>query len=580
MLRKRSLRFQMAIVLLMMIVIITIFGRVQYAYFEKQYAAKLLEINEDVTTQLANAIATQYHSLLAAQASFSVNATVNRFLSTDSEYEKLTLIPMYESLRQDYKKMNPCLLNIVLQKKDGTVFSDPTGNNAVNITHIISAFTQVEKGTSTALMISECKAYIAISQAVYQLGEIRKQVGNCMFVIAADELMGQLSQRDSDIRELFVVDQEQLVIAHNDSTGLGEALPTRYTRYMETGRNSSQQDGEYIIVSRHIPDTGWTILCTTPKDAVFSELNSIKYMSYLLLALMLLMISVVYLFQEQLLSRAFRRFITHINAIADGSHVQPLNLQYSVEFHQLAEAFNRMMRKLEDLNANNLAYHEKILMQNIENKQSQLLALQSQINPHFLYNTLECINSAGAVCGSREVEEMSTALAFIFRYAIKGENIVTLQAELDMLQYYLSIQQIRFPNVFTIHYEIPQTLKSKRLLKFMLQPMVENSILHGFRECTPPCVIRIAAKEEEGKLVLVIADNGTGIELEKLAALQERLDNPEQATDSIGLMNIQRRLRLYYGEAFGLVVQSIFGKGTVITAMLPLDNDKKEDVHV
>ena len=240
-----------------------------------------------------------------------------------------------------------------------------------------------------------------------------------------------------------------------------------------------------------------------------------------------------------------------------------------MEFHQVSQAFNHMMQKLEELNLHNLESHEKILLLNIENKQSQLMALQSQINPHFLYNTLECINSAGAVCGSREVEEMSTALASIFRYACKGESIVTLQDELQTLHHYLNIQQIRFPNRFCIQYNIPEKLKTRRMLKFLLQPLVENSILHGFRECPPPWVIQVEAFEISNKLVVTVSDNGRGIKQDELQILNDRLASSDASGGSIGLMNIQRRIRLYYGEAFGLKIQSTVNQGTKIIAVLP-----------
>lgn len=561
----------MVMVLLMMILIMGIFGWIMYAYFESMYSSKLLKINSDVTCQLADNITTQIDSLREAQESFSVNTTVNRFLSTDSEYEKLTLMPLYESLQQAYKKMCPGLHSIVLKKKDGSIFSDPSGISEINISNTAPAFAKLETGAQTVLIINDSKAFVAMKQDVYQSGSIRKKVGSCMFVILADSLMSSLKSQDAASRELFVLNCEGRVVAHNGNADVGAELAQPYAAYLEGQDGIRQQltDSENIVAMESILPLGWTVMCLTPKSTVLGELSVIKHTFYLLLVCMLLVVSIVYLMQELSINRAFRRFIAHINAIASGQQVQPLKLRDSAEFHQMAEAFNRMMRKLETLNAHNLEYHEKLLLQDIENKQSQLLALQSQINPHFLYNTLECINSAGAMCGSREVEEISTALAFIFRYAIKGENIVRLQDELNTLQYYLNIQQIRFFDRFCVHYDIPDELREHKMLKFLLQPIVENSIQHGFQACTPPCVIRIAVSECNGKLRVVIADNGTGIKPDRLEALQTSLDNYELSTDSIGLMNIQRRIRLYYGEAFGLHVESEYGKGTTITVLLP-----------
>lgn len=568
---KKSLRFQMVVVLIMLILIMLIFGHVMYAYFERQYSAKLLQINSDVAYHLADSIATQHTALRDALESFSVNTTVTRFLSTDSEYEKLTLMPLYESLQLAYKKMHFGLYSIVLKKKDGSIFSDPSGISEINISNTTPAFEQLESGDKTVLIINGSKAYIAIKEDVYQSGGIRTKVGSCMFVLAADSLMGNLKSQDSTSREVFVINDNQCVIAGNSDVAPGSDLPTSYSAYLVPGTENRQQiqDKEYIAVSQAIPDVEWTVLCITPKTMVFSELSIIQYTFYVLVGLMTVLVSLVYLAQELSISRAFRRLIAHINAIADGNQVQPVKLHDSMEFHQVSQAFNHMMQKLEELNRHNLESHEKILLLNIENKQSQLMALQSQINPHFLYNTLECINSAGAVCGSREVEEMSTALASIFRYACKGESIVTLQDELQTLHHYLNIQQIRFPNRFCIQYNIPEKLKTRRMLKFLLQPLVENSILHGFRECPPPWVIQVEAFEISNKLVVTVSDNGRGIKQDELQILNDRLASSDASGSSIGLMNIQRRIRLYYGEAFGLKIQSTVNQGTKIIAVLP-----------
>lgn len=568
---KKSLRFQMVVVLIMLILIMLIFGHVMYAYFERQYSAKLLQINSDVAYHLADSIATQHTALRDALESFSVNTTVTRFLSTDSEYEKLTLMPLYESLQLAYKKMHFGLYSIVLKKKDGSIFSDPSGISEINISNTTPAFEQLESGDKTVLIINGSKAYIAIKEDVYQSGGIRTKVGSCMFVLAADSLMGNLKSQDSTSREVFVINDNQCVIAGNSDVAPGSDLPTSYSAYLVPGTENRQQiqDKEYIAVSQAIPDVEWTVLCITPKTMVFSELSIIQYTFYVLVGLMTVLVSLVYLAQELSISRAFRRLIAHINAIADGNQVQPVKLHDSMEFHQVSQAFNHMMQKLEELNLHNLESHEKILLLNIENKQSQLMALQSQINPHFLYNTLECINSAGAVCGSREVEEMSTALASIFRYACKGESIVTLQDELQTLHHYLNIQQIRFPNRFCIQYNIPEKLKTRRMLKFLLQPLVENSILHGFRECPPPWVIQVEAFEISNKLVVTVSDNGRGIKQDELQILNDRLASSDASGGSIGLMNIQRRIRLYYGEAFGLKIQSTVNQGTKIIAVLP-----------
>ena len=569
--KRRSLRTQMLAVLLVMITIMAVFGHVLVSCYERQYTSKLLEMNADVTKRLADQIATQLESLGNALESFSVNATVNRFLATDSELEKLNLMPMYESMLQAYKTMNPGLYSIVLKWKDGSVFSDPD-SKYVLISDTRPAFEQLEAGAVSALIVSRGSAYIALKRDVYESGKLRSRVGSCMFVILSEAFTGKLQTSDNSCREIFVLNQEGRVIACNSDGLLGEMLPGAYQAYLDPDSDALRQvqDSKYIAVSQSISSAEWTVLCVEAKETVFSELTSIKLTTYLLLFSMLLVVSVVYMIQEIGLTSALKRFIVHINAISEGRQVGALRLHDTAEFYQLAEAFNHMMMQLSELNEKNLAYHEKILLQDLENKQSQLLALQSQINPHFLYNTLECINSAGAVCGSREVEEMTTALASIFRYAIKGESTVTLREELESLQDYLTIQQIRFPHMFTVHYDIPGELYGLQMLKLLLQPVVENCIAHGFRNSKRPCRIHMKAALVCDKLLITIRDNGSGIPSQTLRRLRDELEHQARQASSIGLINIQRRIRLYYGDAYTVEVSSVEGSGTTVTLVLPI----------
>lgn len=572
--KQRSLRFQMLAVLLVMIICMTVFGHMLVSHYERQYTSKLLEMNADMTRRLADYLSTQFDSLNNALESFSVNEVLNRFLSTDSELEKLNLMPMYESLMQAYKQMNPGLYSIVLKRRDGSVFSDPN-SKYVLISDTRSAFEQLEAGDPVALIVSGGKAYLALKQDVYQFGKLRSCVGSCMFVMKAEAFTGNLQTSDHSCGEILVLNQQGRVIASNTELLLGSALPDAYLAYLDGGTDELRQvqDKEYIAVSQTILPVGWTVLSLEPRETVFRELTSIKYTTYALLFGMLLVVSILYIIQEIGLTDTLQRFISHINAISEGKEVGPLRFHYTAEFFQLAGAFNRMMSQLSELHEKNLEYHEKILLQDLENKQSRLLALQSQINPHFLYNTLECINSAGAVCGSREVEEMTTALASIFRYAIKGDNTVTLRDELASLQDYLTIQQIRFPHRFMVQYDIPLELKGLSMLKLLLQPVVENSILHGFKNRKPPCVIQIKAELDADKLRITIRDNGAGIPGAELKRLRERLEQQGRQTSSIGLMNIQRRIRLYYGNAYTLEVDSAENGGTAVTLLLPMITD-------
>jgi len=210
-------------------------------------------------------------------------------------------------------------------------------------------------------------------------------------------------------------------------------------------------------------------------------------------------------------------------------------------------------------------------------KQTDLAILANQINPHFLYNTLECICSMALINGDRSVADITLALSQYFRYSISGrEGIVTLKEELDNLKNYISIQQFRFPKKFKIHFGPMEGLQEIGIPKLSLQPLVENAIIHGLKDTTLGGEIHIEAKKMGNILEICVSDNGTGMNLEKLDRLRESIrDEGRFGTEGgshsgIGLRNVNKRIKLYYGLPFGITVDSCEGIGTEVWLSLPV----------
>ena len=221
---------------------------------------------------------------------------------------------------------------------------------------------------------------------------------------------------------------------------------------------------------------------------------------------------------------------------------------------------------------------EKEYASDILNKQAELDALQSQINPHFLYNTLDSIRGQALAEGVEDIADMTEALSTFFRYSISNRNnIVTLEEELENVQNYFMIQQFRFNNRFRLQM-LPfsrQLLERCRLPKLTLQPILENTILHGMEGKIGPGTITIRVDETENRTVITISDDGAGMNEETLLRLQSRLrgDEPVEMKRSrgsgIALPNVNRRIKLLFGEDYGLYVMSTLGLGTDVEISLP-----------
>ena len=230
---------------------------------------------------------------------------------------------------------------------------------------------------------------------------------------------------------------------------------------------------------------------------------------------------------------------------------------------------------------------EREYTRQILQKQALLHSLQSQINPHFLYNTLDCIRGKALDENCRETADMIGALSAFFRYTISSSSeTVTLEQELRNVDNFVKIQNYRFPDRFTLVRELSagnRDYLSYRLPKLSLQPLVENAIQHGLRDMPVGGVIRIHLRTAGGRLILAVADNGRGIADEELLRLNlalcsgsGRAEPPASPGSGIALQNVNARLRLMYGEDYGLNVYSILGYQTRVELSLPLTENAHE----
>ena len=205
-------------------------------------------------------------------------------------------------------------------------------------------------------------------------------------------------------------------------------------------------------------------------------------------------------------------------------------------------------------------------------KQAQSVALQSQINPHFLHNTLDSISWATMrlTGGKNEASIMLSKLAQILRYSLDDvDTLVPLQKELNNTRIYLELQELRYRNAFQVEWEIQDDVLNCQVIKILLQPIVENAIQHGLKPMSGGGFLKISAHTDGGILLISIFDNGGGIPAERLASIQSVLHSDMiQQQDSIGIVNVHQRIRLFYGEEYGLELSS--EHGTLVTLKIPV----------
>ena len=213
-------------------------------------------------------------------------------------------------------------------------------------------------------------------------------------------------------------------------------------------------------------------------------------------------------------------------------------------------------------------------------EKSELQALQAQINPHFLYNTLDSIIWMAESGKNEEVVQMTSALAKLLRQSISNEDeIVTVEREIEYTRNYLAIQKLRYRDQLEYIIDIDEEVLHRKIVKLVIQPLVENAIYHGIKYLDGKGMLLILGEIRDGKVVITIRDNGVGMDEETLKHILEKKPEPKEKqrkkTSHVGVYNVQNRLQLYYGKEYGLVYESMPGMGTGVSVIIPAEGGEE-----
>lgn len=266
-----------------------------------------------------------------------------------------------------------------------------------------------------------------------------------------------------------------------------------------------------------------------------------------------------------------KRLLEGMSAFGKGQIDARVKISSRDEIGQIGEAYNQMADNVQNL-------MEKVYSLELSNKQAEIDYLKMQINPHFLYNSLDTISWLGFTSGNEKISDISVSLAKLLRASINRADMVTVSEEMELIDSYLLIQGYRFEDKIQIEKEIQEEVLAYYMPSFLLQPLIENSIIHGLEGQTEKgrLYIKIGKCEDGDKLYFVIGDDGQGIEKSKLEELKEQFEK-ERIGNSIGMVNVYRRLMLLYGEACQFRIESELGKGTEISFYIPIMTERVEE---
>ncbi|MEH7505519.1 histidine kinase [Neobacillus drentensis] len=332
---------------------------------------------------------------------------------------------------------------------------------------------------------------------------------------------------------------------------------------------------EYLNVKRILfysynPVTDWYLVVLTPIDVAFEKLIFMKkIMTLIILTSVILLFLVVYFISYRITS-PIKLLREKLDELENGNInlIDDKRVLIKDEIYDIGISFNRIIKRYMDLEYD---YH-------LKSNEAKFLALQSQINPHFLHNTMETINSIAIINNVPLISELSRSLSKMFRYNTVNESkFVHLKDEIDHIENYLTVQLIRFNGMIQKNIDVEETVLECKIIKFVLQPLVENCFVHAFRDLTDGGIINISAIKLEDEIIITIEDNGEGIEESKLKEINAQLQtiNPKleknELSDStgIGIFNVNSRIKITFGNECGINIQSNKQKGIKLTINIP-----------
>lgn len=401
----------------------------------------------------------------------------------------------------------------------------------------------------------------------------------CVYDVYSRDFLGVLyincSQEIFSLDTVNVLPEATEFVIKRENEILYKSNPFDWENSSETNKESHK-----IEYNQEIAGEGVTLTAVFDKAGLAADFRvTLSLMLFALVVFLILFIVLAYF-----LARYLTEPITALSHIM--AHPREKNRAvespYMNRTDEIGTLYNQYQTMLEENNRYiKSEYENKMILMD-----TQMKALESQINAHFLYNTLEAINSLAEIEEAEDISVMALALGDMFRYSIKTKGaLVTLEKELAHVKNFVAIQQIRFDNGFRFEMDVPEELYSCRILKLILQPLVENALYHGLLHCNAGSSIYLSARKENKIIYFTVKDDGVGMASETLEQLQKLLEEKpkfgelsQHANESIGLKNINARIRLYYGEDYGLSVKSEQRCGTTVQIKIPdLAEETKEE---
>lgn len=516
------------------------------------------------------------------------NEKVQHFLAAEAEPNPANEYDIQRFLR-DFTTLSPEVAGILIVNSNGDYISNEFFAPSTKDLTEESWYKEAVDNNGIFTIIGQPKDRGLSSLVNYQNDEVVSVV-RAVVDPYADEVLGvilmDLKQRVIketlvDVRLgktgylMLVDDQGRNIYQPNDP--LIENVPNKWIAGQDSGTFSKKVNSQRLqFIHQKSPFTNWTTIGVFPAEETIFEIREIRF--YLVSFIFLLMIFGIQIsyFLSNSISNPIVQLMKFMRKAESGEFDVRYREKRNDEIGMLGRSFNKMLRQI-----NHLMSLTKLREK--EKRDAEFRSLQANINPHFLYNTLDTIQWMARKQKRNDIAEVVESLAKLFRIGLsKGRDIISLGEELDHIKNYLQIQKTRYRDKLNYQIHVGECVRDLYVIKFILQPIIENAIYHGIKERRGPGHIIVTVQEKESKLSITIEDDGAGmteLQLQEMRqALNEaiaRTENKGETRDKkgYGTLNVQARIQLAFGEGYGMHIQSEEKLGTTVEIILPMLKD-------
>lgn len=403
-------------------------------------------------------------------------------------------------------------------------------------------------------------------------GDVTIGKENLGTIVISLDVSDFFEEKDSVNNQIFfLADEERVLFSFNQLT---ENVQEAYRIWEDGDREEYIEKSGYYIRSYYLEKMDCNLVSALNLKNTGMGMTQIQWLIWGCVLQAVLFCLAFFFLVSRGVVRPIRQFSGTIRQIRQ-SHQRELktelDLKGCAEITELGHEFSGMLDDIEKLNRKIFQSATDLYELKVQKQEAELAYLRSQVDPHFLYNTLEVIRKMAFEKNAPEIAQMALDMGNIFRYSAKGGDEVSLEEELSIIKSYIRIQQMRFKGKIEVFYFISEDILQLKVMKMLLQPIVENSIFHGLEPKSSKGSLYIGARKEGEVLVITVKDDGVGIEKEGVEEMQnELLEENMDTSKHVGTLNTNARIRLFYGKGYGVSIESCIEDGTTVILKLPV----------